>query len=119
MNRNLWINPAVGISGDMLLGALFDVGASEDFVRDALLSLKVDGWQMKVDKIVKQGLLSTRAEISCDDTAHHRSWSDIDSLIADSSLQIEVADGARKSFKLLAEVEAKRHGIDVEEVHFH
>ena len=59
MNRNLWINPAVGISGDMLLGALFDVGASEDFVRDALLSLKVDGWQMKVDKIVKQGLLST------------------------------------------------------------
>ena len=119
MNRNLWINPAVGISGDMLLGALFDVGASEDFVRDALLSLKVDGWQMKVDKIVKQGLLSTRAEISCDDTAHHRSWSDIDSLIANSSLQIEVADGARKSFKLLAEVEAKRHGIDVEEVHFH
>lgn len=119
MNRSLWINPAVGISGDMLMGALFDVGASQDFVRESLASLEVDGWQMKIDEVVKQGILSTRAEITCDDTSHHRSWSYIDSLIEDSSLHVEISEGARKTFKLLAEVEANRHGIGLDEVHFH
>ena len=119
MNRSLWINPAVGISGDMLMGALFDVGASQDFVRESLASLEVDGWQMKIDEVVKQGILSTQAEITCDDTSHHRSWSYIDSLIEDSSLHVEISEGARKTFKLLAEVEANRHGIGLDEVHFH
>ncbi|MAT62175.1 MAG: TIGR00299 family protein [Dehalococcoidia bacterium] len=119
MSRSLWINPAVGVSGDMLLGALFDVGASEDFVIDSLSALEFDGWEIGIEKIVKNGILATRVEITCEDTSHHRSWSHIDSLIATSSLEGEIIDGARKTFKLLGEIEANRHGIDIEEVHFH
>ena len=119
MSRSLWINPAVGVSGDMLLGALFDVGASEDFVIDSLSALEFDGWEIGIEKIVKNGILATRVEIACEDTSHHRSWSHIDSLIATSSLEGEIIDGARKTFKLLGEIEANRHGIDIEEVHFH
>ena len=119
MSRSLWINPAVGVSGDMLLGALFDVGASEDFVIDSLSALEFDGWEIGIEKIVKNGILATRVEITCEDTSHHRSWSHIDSLIAMSSLEGEIIDGARKTFKLLGEIEANRHGIDIEEVHFH
>ena len=119
MSRSLWINPAVGVSGDMLLGALFDVGASEDFVIGSLSALEFDGWEIGIEKIVKNGILATRVEIACEDTSHHRSWSHIDSLIATSSLEGEIIDGARKTFKLLGEIEANRHGIDIEEVHFH
>ena len=115
----MWINPAVGISGDMLLGALFDVGASEEFVIDSLSALEFGGWEIGIEKIVKNGILATRVEITCEDTSHHRSWSHIDSLIARSSLEDEIIDGARKTFKLLGEIEANRHGIDIEEVHFH
>lgn len=93
----MWINPAVGISGDMLLGALFDVGASEEFVIDSLSALEFGGWEIGIEKIVKNGILATRVEITCEDTSHHRSWSHIDSLIARSSLEDEIIDGARKT----------------------
>ena len=101
------------------MGALFDVGASEEFVIDSLSALEFGGWEIGIEKIVKNGILATRVEITCEDTSHHRSWSHIDSLIARSSLEDEIIDGARKTFKLLGEIEANRHGIDIEEVHFH
>ncbi len=119
MNKNLWINPAVGISGDMLLGALIDVGASKDFVISSLESLNIDGWGINTKKITKNGILATQVNVQCEDTVQHRSWSFIDSLISTSSLDDEIIDGSRKTFKILAEVEANRHAIDLNEVHFH
>lgn len=119
MNATLWFNPAVGVAGDMLLGALLDVGAPQDAVRQQLERLSVAGWVLEVGEVRRRGLRATRALVRFEEGPHHRPWSTIDRLLADAGLEPAVEAGARATFRLLAEAEAAVHGIDVEEVHFH
>lgn len=119
MNRTLWLNPALGVAGDMLLGALLDVGADQADVRLQLDRLDVDGWRLEVGEVRRRGLRATRAEVHFAPHDHHRPWSRIDRMLADSDLEPSVREGARSTFRRLAEAEAGVHGIDVDDVHFH
>ena len=119
MPRTLWLNPAVGVSGDMLLGALIDVGADEVTVRNALEALDVDGWELVVATVDRRGLQCLHAQVTTAIASEPRTWSGIDDLLAGSSLPSRVVKGSRATFRKLAEVEAERHGVDVDEVHFH
>ena len=118
MPTALWLNPVFGVSGDMLLGAFLDLGASEEEVRLAVGGLGLDGWELRVGTTSRRGLDCRRAEVTAAESAH-RPWSEIDQLLAGSGLEPSVKDGARQTFRLLAEVEASRHGVDVDEVIFH
>jgi pyridinium-3,5-bisthiocarboxylic acid mononucleotide nickel chelatase len=119
MGTTLWFNPAVGVAGDMLLGALFDVGASEAAVRAQLDRLALPGWSLEVVPVKRRGLRGTRAEVRCDEHHHHRPWSTIDALLAAAGLAPRVEAGARATFLRLAEAEATVHDIAVDDVHFH
>jgi uncharacterized protein (TIGR00299 family) protein len=119
VSRELWLNPGLGVAGDMLLGALLDVGASEDATRRQLEQLGVVGWELDVHPARRRGLRATRAEVRAETQHHHRPWSSIDRLLAECDLDGDVRAGARTTFRLLAEAEAGVHGIDVDEVHFH
>lgn len=46
----LWLNPSAGLSGDMLLGALLDLGAPLDEVRDAVATTGLTGWQLETER---------------------------------------------------------------------
>lgn len=120
MTRVLWINPALGIAGDMLLGALVDVGANEVFIRNQLCELDIAGWELDITATKRRGLACVDAKVITEKTDEHRSWSSIDALLTTGiSLNSAVALGARSTFAALAKVESERHGIDRDDVHFH
>ncbi len=118
-HRSLWCNPSLGVAGDMLLAALLDVGADESFVRDQLASLPLDGWSLTVGPGSRRGLVATRVVVDAPAHDHHRPWSRIDAMLADSPLDPRVAAGARRTFRALGAAEARVHGVDIDQVHFH
>jgi uncharacterized protein (TIGR00299 family) protein len=119
MTRVLWCNPAVGVAGDMLLGALVDLGADRDRIREQLGRLGLDGWTLDCSPTTRRGLVATRAEVGTAAHDHHRPWSRIDAMLAGVGLDPFVEEGARRTFRRLGEAEARVHGIELDEVHFH
>lgn len=119
MTAALWLNPAVGVAGDMLLGAMVDIGADEHAVRGCLETLEIGGWELSFTEVDRRGLRCRHAVVVAETGPEERTWSWIDDLLAGSGLPRRVGDGARSTFKRLAEVEAYRHGVDIDDVHFH
>lgn len=102
-----------------MLGTMVGLGADLDLIRKSLASLDVDGWKIAESIVTRCSLSSTRVKVVTTDASHHRAWSTIDLLIANSGLSDFVRDGARRTFRRLGEVEANQHGTTIDEVHFH
>ncbi|MFT7599763.1 MAG: hypothetical protein ACI8TP_002699 [Acidimicrobiales bacterium] len=119
MSRHLWLDPTFGASGDMLLGALVGLGAPLDEITSGLQGLNVDGWSITTETTTRGGISATRAIVRAAVGHHHRSWSSIDQLLAEADLPPTARDGARATFRLLGEIEARQHAVDIDEVHFH
>ncbi|MBI2808120.1 MAG: nickel pincer cofactor biosynthesis protein LarC [Planctomycetes bacterium] len=107
-----------GISGDMTLAALFDLGASTEAVYAGIASL---GLPVRIDaeSVQKGGFAATQVFIHAEDEAEHRHLPDIEAIITRGNLTPSQRDLALKIFRRLADAEAKAHGIPVGEVHFH
>ena len=82
----LWLNPAVGTAGDMLLAALLDAGADIDAVRATISSLDVPGWTIETERTTRRGLVALRVVVHTVEHHHHRSWSTIDSMLRTADL---------------------------------
>ena len=112
-----------GISGDMILGALFDLGVESSKVRKALRTLDIKGYKLKSSR-VKRGLIAgTKAQVSVDKTKHlhvsARKYSDIKKMIANSDLSLKSKKHSQEIFKRIAQVEAAVHKTTMEKIHFH
>ena len=118
-SRTLWLDPSFGASGDMLLGAMLGLGAPLADVVAGLEGLAVGGWTVEQTDTIRNGISATRAAVSAEVAEHHRSWSSIDRLLAEAMLPTTVSDGARRTFRLLGEIEAEQHRVALDEVHFH
>jgi uncharacterized protein (TIGR00299 family) protein len=55
-----------GISGDMNLGAMIDLGVDVDFLKNELKKLQVGGYEIKVQKTIKKGIEGTKVEVLLD-----------------------------------------------------
>ena len=77
----LWLNPATGVSGDMLLGALLELGAPLDEVRAAITATGLTGWSLDVEQCQRGGLRATRAVVSVQDTATRRRAAELAELV--------------------------------------
>ncbi|MER3501373.1 MAG: nickel pincer cofactor biosynthesis protein LarC [Candidatus Fervidibacterota bacterium] len=108
-----------GISGDMALGALIDAGASLDALVDGLRSLPLTGWELRVERVRKGTIATTSVTVVVTSEHEERRLSDIERLIAASALKDSVKAKSLAVFRLLAEAEAKVHGVSLDEVHFH
>ncbi|MFN2488956.1 MAG: nickel pincer cofactor biosynthesis protein LarC [Actinomycetota bacterium] len=109
-----------GASGDMIMGALLDAGASEQRVRSSLDALQLDGWELHVSTVSRAGIRATRAEIAITETvAPCRRHRDVVAIIKGSPLPETIARRALRTFELLADAEARVHSTSREEVHFH
>ena len=148
-DRYLYLECGSGISGDMTVGALLDLGASRKVLEDALQSLGIGGYHLHFGRTKKCGIdaydfdvhLEEGHEHSHDhehDHAHehshdhthdhghehhhphvHRNLGDVLSIIDRLQAADEVKALAEKMFRIVAEAESKAHGVPVEEVHFH
>jgi len=108
-----------GISGDMILGALFDCGLNQSLWNKELSKLNLPGYEVEVKKIEKQHIAATKVNVKIKESSQRRKLSDIDSLISKSSLDSDVKQKSVQIFTRLAEAEARVHGQKVEEFHFH
>jgi len=115
----LYLDCFAGISGDMLLGALLDLGLPEATLRAELAKLPVPGYRVDVQRVTKQHLAAVKFACEAGHEHHHRGLSAIAKLIEGSALAGTVKQRAVSVFRRLAEVEAKVHAIPVEQVHFH
>lgn len=119
MARIAWFNCFSGIAGDMALGALIDAGADVAAVVDACGALDVDGWELVCEPVLRAGIAATKAHVITQESDVIRTAGDIDAMIAAAALAPRVRDRARRTFRVLAEVEGKLHRIVPEHVHFH
>ncbi|OPY58322.1 MAG: hypothetical protein A4E55_01001 [Pelotomaculum sp. PtaU1.Bin035] len=110
-----------GISGDMTLGALIDLGIDVKCFKNELQRLNLDGYEIAIKKKVKYGIAGTDVEINlCDDHAYSSSnLQDVEMLINSSGLREKVKCFSKKVFREIARAEAKVHNKSIDEVHFH
>ena len=118
--RTAWIDAGAGIAGDMLLGALLDAGADPGAVRRQVAAVVPDEVEIEVGTVWRARLRATRAVVRSTAEEHpHRSWADIRGLLGGSTLPQPVRDATLTVFGLLADAEARVHGVPVDEVGFH
>jgi uncharacterized protein (TIGR00299 family) protein len=110
-----------GAGGDMLLGALIDIGLPLRELASGLSRLPLTGYELRAEKAQCGPLTGTKVTVALDEAqeAEHRTLSQILDIIAASDLPQPVKGQGARIFSRLAEAEAKVHGITVEEVHFH
>jgi pyridinium-3,5-bisthiocarboxylic acid mononucleotide nickel chelatase len=108
-----------GISGDMTLGALIDLGVPLPWLKETIARLPLAGFDIAVSDVAYNGIRAKRVEVLAEGGHHHRHYSDIRALIEKSPLPAPARRTALAIFKRLAEAEAGVHGCLPEEVHFH
>jgi pyridinium-3,5-bisthiocarboxylic acid mononucleotide nickel chelatase len=113
-----WLNPVSGLSGDMLLGALLDLGAARPAVIDAVASTGITGWNLSTADVHRGGIRATHARVEVTDTAASRPASVLLELAA-RARPAPVAQVAVQAIQALAEVEAGIHGVPTADVHLH
>ncbi len=120
MSAILYLDLFSGASGDMLLGALVDAGLSPDDLRADLGRLDLAGYELQVERVVRRGI--SGVQVTVRDTAEEhpaRHLPDVQRLIGQSGLPARVRATALAVFDRLARVEARIHGVAVDQVHFH
>jgi uncharacterized protein (TIGR00299 family) protein len=108
-----------GASGDMILGALLDAGASEERVRDSLQALGLQGWELQISEVQRGPLRSTRAIVTADEDGTARSHREIAAILDRARLDPAIKERSKAVFELLARAEGRIHATPPEDVHFH
>jgi len=137
-----------GISGDMNLGAMLDLGVDKAYLLAELNKLPLTGYKVEITTDARKAISGTKVRIVLEDTQqpkqlgftlpdsvdmtnigvkktisnhshHHRNLKDIQYIIDKSELNDNVKAISHKMFVLLAEAEAKIHGVTINDIHFH
>jgi uncharacterized protein (TIGR00299 family) protein len=120
VDKILYFDCFSGISGDMTLAALIDLGFPQENLRQELAKLGLGNYSLEIFQGSRGGISALGVEIKGGAREeHHRHFSDIRKMIERSSLELDVKEMSLGIFRRLAEAEAKVHGQKVEEVHFH
>ncbi len=108
-----------GISGDMILGALIDAGLEVDTLRQELAKLSLPGWEIEARPTKRGGMSGTSVQVQVTGQQEERGLPEILEMLSGGQLDEQVVDWAKAVFSRLAEAEAKVHGIEFSQVHFH
>ncbi|HTE84458.1 MAG TPA: nickel pincer cofactor biosynthesis protein LarC [Dehalococcoidia bacterium] len=120
MARLAYFDCFSGASGDMILGALVDVGLSVDALREELGLLRLDGYALRSERVLRAGLAATRVHVDVESGDQpQRRLTDILQIIEGSALPAADCGRGVDVFRRLAQAEAAVHGTSIEEVHFH
>lgn len=136
--RVLYYDCFCGISGDMNLGAMIDLGVDKDYLLKEISKLKLDSeYEINVKKTIKKGISGTKVDVIIKSQGHHhdhnhghshhhghgdhhhRNLEDIENIINSSDLKDKIKKLSLNIFMQIAEAEAKVHGKSLYEVHFH
>lgn len=130
-NKLLYLEGASGISGDMTVAALLDLGASREKLDAVLKSMNLEGFEYQVSRKSSYGIAGTDFDVILHDHHHHehehehghhhehRNLDDVCAVIDRGTMTDGARELAKKIFHIVAEAESKAHGVPVSEVHFH
>jgi uncharacterized protein (TIGR00299 family) protein len=108
-----------GISGDMTLGALIDLGVPVDWLQESIRNIPLKDFDLSVTVVSKNGIGAKRVEVKIADSSITRNYSQIIALISNSHLSATVKEKSIAIFEEIAGAEAQIHGCTKEKVHFH
>jgi hypothetical protein len=135
--RVAWFNCSAGVAGDMVLASLVDAAGdqveTQVKIAQIMSGLDLHDYALTFEPTQRAGVSSARAivveHVHGDHENHehrdhhvhhqHRAWHDIHELLLRSDLPARVRDRAISVFHVLADVEAKIHGVSVDDVTFH
>ena len=108
-----------GISGDMMLGALVDLGVPVDWLTEKL-SPVFTGFQLKADTVFRHHLKAVNLTVETQEgRGISRNYTDIRALIENADLPEKVKANCLLAFQKIAEAESGIHGHDMDTIHFH
>ena len=111
-----------GISGDMIIGSLLDLGLGFKYLEKELGKLKLKNYKVEGKKTVKSGISATKFDVLEKKQYRHyheRSITEINSIIQKSKLNKNIKNDIIKIFHKIAVAEAKVHNMPIDNVHFH
>jgi len=110
-----------GISGDMLLGAFYDLGVPKKVIEQPLIDLGLkDLYQLEFKESKSCSIRGIKAKVeNIDCSPIKRTWRSIKELILNSHLEDKLKKIIYDVFESLAIAEGKVHGIKSDDVHFH
>lgn len=108
-----------GVSGDMVLGSLLDIGVDFNVVRDHLDELPLTDYVLAAKPATRGGIGATKVSVQAVEKGLVRTFSNIRQLIAGSDLDPQVRERSLAIFEILAQAQAKVYRKNVETVHFH
>jgi hypothetical protein len=164
MGQTLYLECNSGISGDMTVASLLDLGADKETLIKVLKSMPVDGFDIEISRVKKAGLDICDFNVKLDkehenhdhdmeylhgheqehhhehdheheheqehyhehDHGHeqehhheHRGLHEIQHIIENTKMSIRAKELSLRIFNILAQAEAKAHGVEINNVHFH
>ena len=136
MSRLVYFDCASGASGDMLLGALVDLGLPLEELRAELGKLPLRGYRLDSHRVHRSGLHATKVDVIVESHDHGQAQDhghghdhahdhapfglrEILALLDASGLDPAVRELSARLFHRLAAVEGQVHGVSPDEVHFH
>jgi len=117
--RALLFDPFAGISGDMVLGGLVDLGLPARWLHEFVASLGLGAIEVRVTRVGRGALDCARVEFVTPPETRHRHLSHVLEIIAGSAAPDRAKERAEAAFRRLAAAEAAIHGTTIERVHFH
>lgn len=117
--KTIYFDCFSGASGDMIIAALIDAGATERPITDAVRALPIKVWDISTEDRMKRGIRAASLHVACDLSPATRNYRDIVSMLEQADLPTRVRERSLDAFRILAEAEARVHGTPVEDVHFH
>ncbi len=108
-----------GISGDMTLGALIDLGVPAGWLEESLARLPLDGFNLRVTPVMRSGIEARSVQVALKGDPPPRNYKAIQTLISASPLAESTKACSLAIFEKIAAAEAEIHGCPKDQVHFH
>ena len=119
MSRVAYLDCVAGLAGDMLLAALVDAGAELETLRAVPRALGIEGVEIDVERVERQGIGALHLHVDAPDDHDHRHYAHIRELVERAELSERARGHSLDAFRRLAEVEGAVHGVPPDDVHFH
>jgi pyridinium-3,5-bisthiocarboxylic acid mononucleotide nickel chelatase len=117
--RIAYIDCIAGASGDMLLGALVDLGVSPKVISDSITAMQLKDCKIEVKKVMKGALSATKINVITPQKETHRHFRDLINIIQTASISETVRARAIQILTRIASIEAEIHNTSLVDVHLH
>lgn len=136
--KYLYLDAFSGLSGNMFIGALIDLGLKLPDLKTELKKINLSGYELQSEKQAESAIFGTLFNVKLKNDfgtqdqgfdenkikqthshAHVRHLTEIINLIRKSSLKENVKQHAINIFNDIGRAEAKAHNLPLKEVHFH